>query len=79
MTPLPEAIASRVHREFRPEDREQALRRVDNVDTSAWRISRERVLHAVLEVAAGDLAALDGAVRLANTDWRDVLVAAGDA
>lgn len=78
MTPLGNSIVDRVHREFAPDDREPALARLDDVATSAWSFSRERVLRAVLELAAGDPDELDRAVEPASLDWRDVLVAAGD-
>jgi hypothetical protein len=37
----------------------------------------ERVQTAIVLYAAGDLERLRSAVRLANADWRDVLVSAG--
>jgi hypothetical protein len=37
----------------------------------------ERIRFAVLKLSGGDLNALQRAVDLAKTDWRDVLVAAG--
>lgn len=36
----------------------------------------DRWRFAVLELSAGDLAKLDQALRLANLDWRDLLMAA---
>jgi hypothetical protein len=41
--------------------------------------SLERIRFAALKVSEGDLAALRSAVKLANTDWRDLLVDAGFA
>jgi hypothetical protein len=38
--------------------------------------SLERIQAAIVLVGAGDLERLEGAARLAETDWRDVLVAA---
>ena len=39
----------------------------------------ERIRFAVLKLSGGDLAKLTRAVRMAQRDWRDVLVAAGFA
>ena len=39
----------------------------------------ERIRCAVLKISEGSLEKLHAAVQLANTDWRDVLVAAGFA
>jgi hypothetical protein len=39
----------------------------------------ERIHCAVLKISEGSLEKLHAAVQLANTDWRDVLVAAGFA
>ena len=39
----------------------------------------ERIRFAVLKLSHGDLAELERAVRAAQVDWRDVLVAAGFA
>jgi len=40
-------------------------------------LSLERVRFAVLRLSGGDLTRLAEAIRVAQTDWRDVLVAAG--
>jgi hypothetical protein len=50
-------------------------------ELAAWNIVTEtdRVEAAALTVASGDLDRLHGAVDLALLDWRDLLVAAGDA
>ena len=37
----------------------------------------DRFRFAVLKLSEGDLSELDKALRLANTDWRDLLMAAG--
>jgi len=37
----------------------------------------ERIRFALLKLSSGSLAELERAVAIANTDWRDVLVAAG--
>jgi hypothetical protein len=39
----------------------------------------ERIRLAVIRLSNGELASLRSAIREANTDWRDVLVAAGFA
>jgi hypothetical protein len=50
-------------------------------ELAMWNIVTEtdRVEAAALVLAAGDLERLRGAVDLALRDWRDLLVAAGDA
>jgi hypothetical protein len=42
-------------------------------------IAMDRVRFAALKLSDGDLEKLCGAIRLAKTDWRDLLVAAGFA
>lgn len=42
-----------------------------------WDKLRERVQFGVLKVSEGDLARLLSAIILAQTDWRDLLMAAG--
>lgn len=37
----------------------------------------ERIRYAVLKLSEGKISELKGAVEIAKTDWRDVLVAAG--
>lgn len=54
---------------------------VDRLETltlaAAERQSPERIQAAIVLLAAGDVARLEQAAVLAETDWRDVLVAAG--
>jgi hypothetical protein len=48
--------------------------------TTAWPESDiERIQFAALKVSGGSISALVEAVRLANSDWRNLLVAAGFA
>ena len=71
---------------FEGEDRELAaqlllekcgnnLPGLENLDA----VQLERFRFAALKVSGGQLAKLEGAVRLAQTDWRDLLVVAGFA
>jgi hypothetical protein len=61
----------------------RAVALIDRIaaELGAWSIVTEtdRVEAAALEFAGADLERLDEAVRLALYDWRDLLVAAGDA
>jgi hypothetical protein len=69
---------------FLPEDREEACRLLveecaDNLPLSrgANAYSLERLRYAALKLSEGDLDRLREAVALAQTDWRDLLMAAG--
>jgi hypothetical protein len=46
------------------------------IGNSAMPIGLERIRFAALRVSGGDLRRLRGAVQLAHTDWRDLLVSA---
>ncbi|HXN15352.1 MAG TPA: hypothetical protein VN878_03185, partial [Usitatibacter sp.] len=50
--------------------------RLPLVDTS-YELLAERIRFAVLKLSAGNFAELERHVRAAQTDWRDVLLAAG--
>jgi hypothetical protein len=71
-----------MEREYRGRALEDALYLLGEMDLGPWRADedpagRERIHAAVLELARGDVRKLLRAVVEAETDWRDVLVAAG--
>jgi hypothetical protein len=75
-------LAAKVERDFAEADRSGAIHTLERIDLGTWRSTdtpegRERVLAAVVVVAAGNDARLGWAATDAELDWRDVLVAAG--
>jgi len=83
-TPLTDATTERIVQLFALADRDlvsallldecgEHLPLLSSSDSAAI----ERIRFAVLKLSGGDLDALERAVGLAKTDWRDVLVAAG--
>jgi hypothetical protein len=83
-TPLTGGTVNRIAQLFSMADRElvsallnddcgENLPLLNSSDSAAI----ERIRFAVLKLSGGDLDALQRAVDLAKTDWRDVLVAAG--
>lgn len=86
MVPLSPATQSRLESLFAASDRATATELLINrcaeklpfVGGSTPR-DLERVRFAVLKLSQGDLGKLRSMVQLAETDWRDVLVAAGFA
>lgn len=84
--PLSQETRRRLEALFAASDREAADRLLANecadnlplwVATDAQGL--ERIRFAVLRLSGGSLAELERAVRMAQVDWRDVLVAAGFA
>ena len=81
---LADAVLARIDRLFVPDARVAAAallaeRCGGNLPgTGGWPAHAiERIQVAALKLSGGDFAALIEAVRIANIDWRDVLVAAG--
>ncbi|MFE3270122.1 hypothetical protein [Streptomyces sp. NPDC059215] len=73
-------LHARVRRDFPDGDVARGIEgalRVLGAELDASRQSVERLLAAVLVIAAGDVDGFRSAVRLARLDWRDLLVAAG--
>jgi hypothetical protein len=67
-----------VRNDFSAAAAEDALRRLDALNLAlAEGQSRERIQAAVVLLAAGDPNKLDYNARLAEADWRDVLVFSG--
>jgi hypothetical protein len=86
VSPAPDRISPRVRRrverEYWGRTRDEALYLLSEMDLGPWRADedpagRERIQAATLELARGDVRELLRAVAEAETDWRDVLVAAG--
>jgi uncharacterized protein (TIGR02996 family) len=75
----PTALA-RVRREFFPEDFKRAMSLLTRWDTDACTPGEApaRMHKAVLNVALGDVAGLKRAIRMARTDYRDVLFLGDD-
>ena len=80
---LTQRVLDRIDEEFSGPDRAQARDMVARMSSelSMWREVSEgdRVERAALTFAGGDLDRLRTAVDLALVDWRDLLVAVGDA
>lgn len=82
MIAVSEATWVRIRAVFRERDHanvERALRDRcgDNLPFVTVDDLAERIRFAVLKLSAGDLARMEGALALAASDWRDVLMAAG--
>ena len=82
MVQLSEGTRQRLRRLFRAEDAAEAERLLmagcgDNlqIGEAATPISLERFRYAALRLSGGDLERLREAVRLAQLDWRDLLMA----
>jgi hypothetical protein len=80
---MSDQIATRIKCEYRGTEVGAARAMVARVgsELSIWRevSSSDRIERAALTYAGGDLARLREAVDLALRDWRDLLVAVGDA
>jgi hypothetical protein len=81
---LGEGVLARIDRLFAPDERADAAALLAErcgerlPGTDGWPPHAiERIQVAALKLSGGDFAALSEAVRIANVDWRDVLVAAG--
>ncbi|MGW6544518.1 hypothetical protein ACWGBH_16910 [Streptomyces massasporeus] len=78
--PISERLRERIRRDFPDPDAakgiEGALRKLA-VELADSRQSAERLLTAAVVIADGDVDRFHSAVRLARTDWRDLLMAGG--
>lgn len=78
---ISERVLRRVERDYRGRRAEEALYLLDAMNLGGRAdeddSGRERVQVAVLELARGDVGRLLEAAVEAETDWRDILVAAG--
>jgi hypothetical protein len=75
-----DAIRRRVAGELPADAQPHALAALERMagELAPWKVTEtDRVEHAVLDLAAGDLERLEHWVAEALVDWRDVLVAAG--
>jgi hypothetical protein len=71
-------LETKVRRDFPAAPAARALHRLATLQLPlAEQQSLERIQAAVVLLAAGDLYRLERAATIAETDWRDVLVAAG--
>ena len=84
MVELSETTSSILERLFSPEQRREAARLLeeecgDNLPfcESSDAHSLERIRFAVLKNSGGDIIKLRGAIKYAQTDWRDALMDAG--
>ena len=80
---LTDGVMARIEREYVGDDVEEARRLVARIgeECSMWKeVSLgDRVEHAALQLGGGEVTRLRKAVDLALRDWRDLLVAAGEA
>ena len=80
---MTERVLARAVSEYPASDRASARAMIERLsaELSMWHEVRggDRVELAALTFAGGDLARLHDAVDLALRDWRDLLVAVGDA
>jgi hypothetical protein len=84
MVELSPATTARLHRLFHPEHRADAVRLLSEgcaenlplIQTPVTPVSLERLRFAAIRVSGGDLLRLREAIRIAQVDWRDLLVAA---
>ena len=80
MKPLHPRILERIYADFSGADVDTVIQKL--VTTRAFpTIAKDwpRLQMAILEVARGDAGQLDNALRLAEIDWRDLLLEAGMA
>ena len=68
---LPADIQTRVQSEFAPRDVRAAMRMLACYGTRDHEVSPERVWNVSLDRSSGNLDALESAIKLAQTDWRD--------
>ena len=77
MSALSARLDARVRRDFPPDRVVSVLNRLEALELpSAENQSLERVQAAIVLAAAGDEGRLEQAFAQAETDWRDILVAA---
>ena len=71
-------LEARVRSDFSPAETDAALRRLEALNLAlAEKQSLERIQAAVVLLADGDPEKLERCARLAEVDWRDVLVFSG--
>jgi len=81
--PLPIELTPRLTRkvevDFAEVDRPAVIHALERVNLGSWLstqppVGRERVLAAILVLTRGELARIAESIRIAERDWRDVLV-----
>jgi hypothetical protein len=80
--PLTRRLAAKVELDFPEVQRQAVIHALERVKLGAWLATqppngRERVLAAILVLTRGDPDRLGESIRIAERDWRDVLVWAG--
>src|SRR5258708_36217500 len=74
--PLSDACRARIEADFAPGSREEAARLLGQYGGERHHREPERVRRDLLQLAAGDLARLQEYLRLADRDFRDLIVCA---
>ena len=75
-TKMAPAVEKMIAAKFAPEDWRHVRELLLTFNYRGWRGGPERVFRAVLHLAQGDLIRMERLMELANTSWRDLLVAA---
>ncbi|MFG2270438.1 hypothetical protein ACGFNY_11790 [Streptomyces chartreusis] len=78
--PISARLHKRIHRDFPDPEAAKGIAgalRVLATELERSQESPERLLTAALVIADGDVTRFRSAIRLARTDWRDLLVAGG--
>src|SRR5438876_3805707 len=74
--PLSDACRARIEANFAPASREEAARLLGQYGGERHHREPERVRRDLLQLAAGDLVRLEKYFRLADRDYRDLIVCA---
>lgn len=72
--PSRDDVIAAVNRDFPNEDRADVLTILDQYGYRGWAYERERVQLAILRLSDGNLDGVRAALRVANTDYRDLLL-----
>ncbi len=75
---IPKEIARMTMEMFSGEDGELALSLLQRSSPETWQSDTDRILRAILKLSAGSIYHIKHYIRLAESDYRDVLYEAGD-
>ncbi len=75
---IPTEIARMTMETFSEEDGELALGLLWRSSPETWQSDTDRILRAILKLSAGSIHRIKHYIRLAESDYRDVLYEAGD-